>query len=190
MIHRFIRNTRKRTGVPLLLACWLLCLPLVVSPAYCKAIQEYHIKAVFLYNLIHFVEWPISPAASDTTFIISILGEDPFGDILADTIKDEEKNHQKIIIKHFYSLESLIKNPGNLLYISPSHIQLWPQLKEKIKNAPVLTVADSENFASEGGMINLLKAANRVEVEVNRTAIEEVGLTISSKLLRLARIID
>jgi preprotein translocase subunit Sec61beta len=52
----------------------------------------------------------------------------------------------------------------------------------------VLTVGESEAFARQGGMIRFFEEDNRLRFEINPTAAEKVGLRISSKLLKLARI--
>ena len=51
--------------------------------------NEYKIKAVFLYNFAKFVEWPpnVFPDAN-TPFVIGVLGQDPFGSYLEDTVSN------------------------------------------------------------------------------------------------------
>src|ERR1700721_2428538 len=45
-----------------------------------EAPTEYQVKAVFVYNFSHFVEWPAQAfAAANAPFVIGILGGDPFG---------------------------------------------------------------------------------------------------------------
>jgi hypothetical protein len=47
-------------------------------------------------------------------------------------------------------------------------------------------VGDTKGFAKLGGMINFVLEDNRVRFEVNKTAAEQTGMKISSKLLSLA----
>jgi hypothetical protein len=56
-----------------------------------------------------------------------------------------------------------------------------------LKQAPVLTVGEGERFLSLGGHIAFVVENNRVRFDVNKDAIDRTGLTISSKLLRVAR---
>src|SRR6185295_10763354 len=48
---------------------------------------EYEVKAAFLYNFARFVEWP-AEARHDpgTPFVIAVLGHDPFGGVLDETV--------------------------------------------------------------------------------------------------------
>jgi len=53
----------------------------------------------------------------------------------------------------------------------------------------VLTVRESDNFISSGGMINMTIRDKRVRLQVNLRAAEAVGLKISSKLLQVAEVV-
>jgi YfiR/HmsC-like len=64
----------------------------------------------------------------------------------------------------------------------------WRILGE-IKTGGVLTVGETDTFASERGMINFKVQDGRVRLQVNVDAAEQANLRISSKLLNLAQII-
>lgn len=49
---------------------------------------EYQVKAVFLFNFAQFVTWPSQPA--DAPLVIGILGDDPFGSYLDETVRGEK----------------------------------------------------------------------------------------------------
>ena len=53
----------------------------------------------------------------------------------------------------------------------------------------VLTVGDTADFASEGGIIGLRLDGERIRLSVNLTAAERAKVRISSRLLSLATII-
>src|SRR4051794_16733239 len=50
---------------------------------------EYQVKAVFLFNFAQFVSWPLSQPA-DAPFVIGIVGDDPFGSYLDETVRGEK----------------------------------------------------------------------------------------------------
>jgi len=52
-----------------------------------------------------------------------------------------------------------------------------------------LTVSDLDKFTSLGGCVGLHKEDKRIHFEVNLTALDTAGLKLSSKLLKLARIV-
>jgi hypothetical protein len=59
--------------------------------------QEYQLKAVFLFNFAQFVEWPASAFPSpETPLVIGVLGEDPFGPYLDETVRGEKVNDRPL----------------------------------------------------------------------------------------------
>ena len=51
---------------------------------------------------------------------------------------------------------------------------------------PILTIADMENFAKNGGIIELKLVEDRVRFEINLGVAKQIGLTFRSELLLLA----
>ena len=55
---------------------------------------------------------------------------------------------------------------------------------------PILTIGETPGFAERGGIIRFVLEDNRVRLEANVEAARQANLTISSRLLTLARIIQ
>ena len=53
----------------------------------------------------------------------------------------------------------------------------------------MLTVGDAPGFARDGGMLGLVQQGSRIVFDANPTAIRVSGLQVSSKVLKLARIV-
>jgi hypothetical protein len=153
---------------------------------------EYKVKAVYVYNFLLFVDWPKTDQADksdeNNEVVIGILGKDPFGDSFKDVENKQLKGRKTTLrIKRFGELtpQTSLDN-CDLLFICQSEKENLSDILKQIKGKPILTVGDSEGFADSGGMINLLMAGSKVRWEINQTAAEETGLTISSQLLRNA----
>src|SRR6266852_4378714 len=72
----------------------------VASPAQTPASPEYQLKGVFLFNFAQFVEWP--PTAfpePQTPLVIGVLGEDPFGPYLDETVRGEKVNNRPLVVQ-------------------------------------------------------------------------------------------
>src|ERR1700722_3325777 len=70
--------------------------PGAADPAVSK---EYQIKAAFLLNFAQFVQWPGNTFTNASEpFRIGVLGEDPFGGALEETMQGETVQNRKIII--------------------------------------------------------------------------------------------
>lgn len=154
-----------------------------------QAVEEYHIKAVFLFNLTHFVYWPPGLRDSTAPFVIGIYGPDPFGNALDEAIAGEKKDNRPLMIRHYTSLSQLTTLSCDILYISSAAMSDWRLIRRRLDHAAVLTVSDTAGFPEQGGMVNLLKKQNRIQIQINRDATREAGLTVSSKLLSLAHIV-
>jgi hypothetical protein len=169
----------KRWGALLLL---LLAAP-AATPAQ-PAAPEYDVKAAFLYNFTKFVDWPAGAFPDERSSLrICVLGDNPFGNALQAAVGDEIAGHRLTVVR-----SESISNPAgcHVLFISRSERERLARILGEVRNAPVLTVADSPGFLEQGGAINFVLDRSKVRFEINREAAERAGLRISSKLLQLA----
>jgi hypothetical protein len=150
--------------------------------------REYQIKAVFIFNFTQFVEWPANTFATpQSPLIIGILGQDPFGSYLDETVASEKVNEHPMIIKRFRRVEDV--KECHLLFIHSAETAKMPQILSSLKGKSVLTISDASNFIKQGGMIRFFTIDNKIQFQINPEAAKTEGLTISSKLLRLAEIV-
>jgi hypothetical protein len=181
--HRWLGSafTTARRGLVLLLLCGLLHIPTHASPA-----PEYQLKAVFLFNFAQFVEWP-SNAFGGQTMIIGVLGQDPFGSYLDDTVRNERVNNRQLIIQRYRSVDE-VKN-CHVLFISRSEAGRMDQIVSSLKYKKILTVSDTAGDSGHGVMIRFVTEQSKIKLKINVSAAKSSSLTISSKLLRLADIV-
>jgi len=147
--------------------------------------SEYQIKAAFLFNFAKFVDWPpqVLPQAT-SPIVIGILGESPFHDDLARTIRDKTIEEHPLVIKEF-RLPAQATN-CHILFICSSEKSRLPEILSGLKGASVLTVGEMERFNENGGMIHFVLEGTKIRFQINNDAATSAGLKISSKLLRLA----
>jgi hypothetical protein len=150
--------------------------------------REYQVKAVFLFNFAQFVEWPPSAfAGANTPLVIGVLGEDPFGAVLDETVRGEAVNNRPLEVQRYRRVDDI--KTCHILFVSRSETGRLNQTLASLRDRNILTVGDAEDFAQRGGTIQLATAQNRVRLMVNPDAAKAANLTISSKLLRAAEII-
>ncbi len=77
-----------------------------------------------------------------------------------------------------------------ILFVGASERAHVDDLVQIVKSLPILTVGETPGFAERGGVIRFVLEDNRVRFEVNVDAARQADLTISSRLLTLARIIQ
>jgi hypothetical protein len=149
--------------------------------------REYQLKAVFLYNFTQFVEWPSNSFSSDQApMIIGILGTDPFGSYLEETIAGEKINGHPLLVQHYNTIEEV--GACQVLYINIADKQRREQIMTKLKGRNILTVSDAPDFLEQGGMIRFFTRLGKIKLQVNLEETKTADLVISSKLLRLVEI--
>jgi uncharacterized protein DUF4154 len=149
---------------------------------------EYQVKAVFIFNFSHFVEWPAAAFAGATDpFVIGILGGDPFGARMDEAVRNERVGEHPIVVRR---LRDIGEAGGcQLLFIDRSQAAQLAQILEALRQRPVLTVSEIDGAAQHGAMIEFATENNRIRLRINERAVRAGGLAISSKLLRLAEIV-
>src|SRR5262249_22306869 len=81
--------------------------------------REYQLKAVFLYNFAQFTEWPDGAFADDKApVVIGVIGTDPFGHALENTIKGETIQNHPFVIEHYRRTDEI--KTCHILFISQS----------------------------------------------------------------------
>jgi hypothetical protein len=150
---------------------------------------EYQVKAVFLFNFALFVEWPReSFPDTHSPMIIGILGKDPFGTFLDETIRGETVNNRPLIVRRYQRVEDI--QACHVLFISRSESVELRHIVESLKGRSILTVGDFEGFATRGGAIRFVTEKSKTRLKINLEATKSAKLTISSKLLKSAEIVS
>lgn len=148
---------------------------------------EYQVKAAFLYNLVKFVEWPKkSLPDSSPTMNLCIAGEDQLGSVL-EAYEGEVVRNRKLLIKRVKELHQM--HECHILYICESEHERLSEILRGLKGLSILTAGDKKDFAKKGVIINFYLEENKVRFEVNVDAANRARLIISSKPLKIARIV-
>ena len=154
-----------------------------------KLTREYDLKAAFLFNFAQFVEWPADAFSDEKApFVIGVLGEDPFGKSLEEIVANETVRDRKIVVRHCRTVREAAV--CHILFISRSEESRLNDILAFLDGKSVLTVGETDEFSKRGGMIGFAVAQNRLQVKINVVAAKTANLTISSKLLRQAEIVD
>ena len=152
-------------------------------------LSEYQIKAAYLYYFTTFVDWPSeSYSRTDETVVVGVLGEDPFGAILDETLRGKSVNSRKLVVKRFSSIKEA--RDSHVLFISSSERDRLPSILKALEGAAVLTVGDLDQFASRGGQIAFRTEDKKVRFDINVAAVQRAHLKISAQLMKLGRIVD
>lgn len=145
--------------------------------------REFQLKAAFIYNIARMVEWP----NTGEELVLCFFGEHKFGDTLK-SFKNKNVRNRSLRIHKAVPFEEI---PScNILFVSDGDQAVLNEIQPKTKNLPILTIGDTEGFAKNGGMVNLVSRGERIKIYINLKIAKQAQLKISSKLLSLAVIVD
>jgi hypothetical protein len=151
--------------------------------------SEQDIKAAFLYHFAQYVEWPATAFESATSpFVLGVVGDDGFLPAISSAVADKSIAGHRIVVKS-------VRAPAearacHMVFLTTPQASRPAAMLEAIEGLPVLAVGDAPRFADAGGAIAFLFDGGKVSFRINTATARHAGLRISSKLLRLAEIVD
>ena len=172
-------------GMHKVLVAVMVTLPLAVAHA--QGYNETEVKAAFLYHFTSYIEYP-SSAFADTSapFVIGVLGKSGITEALQQAVRGKTAKGRAIAVKQVSIGQEL--RECHILFVPDAEAKSLPRILEILGDSPVLLVGESEGFAAKGGTVGFFVEQKRVRFEINLEAVRRAHLTISSKLLSLAKI--
>ena len=187
VVSEIKRVFRRRAAASVIVVATLVA-SLLVSP---KAIaqSEDQIMAAFLFNFARYVEWPQDAFdRSDMPVNICMLSTKEFGDVVSKTVSGKTVADRAVVVRWTADLP---ETAGcHILFIGREFGKSHSEAVAELGGMSVFTVADQEGFAKAGGIANFFRAENRIRFEINPRAAQKAGLKISSRLLRLAKVVQ
>jgi hypothetical protein len=175
------------------------------------------VKAGMVKEFIRFSQWPDHPPAEQEgshgrpldppPLVLTFMGDDMrLEDALSGVLSGLLVDGRRVMIRRLRYPEP---RPGeravneetmrqfrerlhssHLVYIAQSE---WPRMRRilrELESLDVLSVSDIRGFCEAGGMLGLVVEGTRLVFEANPGEIQKTRVTVSSKVLRLARIVS
>ncbi len=153
-----------------------------------KRAKEYKLKAAFLYNFCLFTTWPKEAfEKEDSPIVVGVVGTDPYGSALDTAFKKKQVGKRSFRIERYAKAKDI--KPCHLIFVPSGSVKLMPEVLKQLKDTHTLIVGESTGFALAGGAVGFYVEKKKIRFEVNTAETKRRGLTISSKLLKLARIV-
>jgi hypothetical protein len=177
---------RLRAGLSLCLIALASLLLAVSNVRSAEAsLSEYQVKALFLVNFAKYVDWPVTAFGdASAPIVIGIAGESSIGAHLEKAIEGKTVNGRPIRALKVERDEDFAK--CQILFVSAAEKKHLGEILNKVKELPVLTVGETEQFIGQGGVINFTKKESKVRLQIDLDAAHRAKLQLSSKLLSVA----
>jgi len=171
--------------------CIALCIGFLVplygsQSAKAQTINEYQVKAAYLFSFAKFVEWPAGTFASQADPIrLCILNDRPLETQLTQIAGNKQiAGHPVLVIPVQDGKQS---RGCQELFINSAQSPEAPQIIDSLRGASVLTVGETDDFVGQGGIVNFVVQSDHVQFQVNQKAATQAGLHMSSQLLSVAK---
>ncbi len=161
---------------------------LIIASEQTHPIDKQSVLTALTLNVAQFTQWP-DHIFNKTEPILNLC---VFGDNVVH--QSFESMDRKVINNktvHIINLSRLRKlNRCQLLYISKLKGNQLNSLLTELKQKPILTIGENMEFLKAGGMVALEKINGKIQLTINLAMIKQAELVISSRLLKLAKIVD
>jgi hypothetical protein len=165
-----------------LLAALLLWAP----PIQGQTASEADLTAAFLFNFAKFTDWPSDALAPDAPLNLCAADEAVAGALDTAVVGHVVGAHAVKVMR--VSVDPVPRDCA-VLYVSGLDARRTTRLLNGLGDTSVLSVGDSEDFITLGGVVRLFVEDGQMRFAVNVNAAERARLRLSSQLLSLARIV-
>ena len=165
----------------------LLFIPLLIISQSASAIEkEDALKAGFLFNFARYAQWNNH---SNTASSFILCSPDSSFINAAKTVLNNRKVNKLPIKNIKITITEADLTQCDILFITADTLASWQQLNNKhLEN--VMIVGETEHFIQQGGHIRFFLSGGKIRFEISPDRLSQSGITMSSKVLRLGRVVN
>lgn len=146
--------------------------------------EEKKLMAVFIGRLSSHIELPDRSAR---TFVITLIDENPFGNLLDDLYKDKTIAGKPVEIRYVAKVEDIGRS--DILFVTLLNPQARQAAIAYAQSHSILTISHASGFAEHGGIIQLDFVQQRMRIKINHEAAVKSHIRIDAPLLAMATVI-
>ncbi len=151
--------------------------------------KDYRLKAAFILHFASLVEWPAGAFGdSEDPIVICHVGGGRTRALLESAYSGRMVESRSIETRHLASSNGV--SGCHILLITAERRGEARGFIDAVVGQSILTIGETEGFARDGGMIGFYDEGSKVRFEINPEAVESANLRISSRLLKLARLVS
>jgi len=184
------KHSMPKSSIHIILFTGILLLQVLCAAASAESANEDIVKAAMVRNFARFTEWPddestTSSPQDDITFCI--MGdksiEKPFGGLAGKKI-----GARNIAILQVNGIADI--QGCDILFVDKTALIDIARIMAVVDIRPVLTVGETKSFTQAGGIITFFIREGKIRFQINLEAAEKAGLKISSRLSKMAVIVN
>lgn len=178
---------RTRIGVLILASIALLAAAIAGEPSSDTRAQY---KASLIIKLLEYVSWEKGGPEKGEAMIIGVIDDTPLAKKLAEVASfsalDPKPEIREMSADGDFS-------SCHVVYVSSTDVAGAESTLTEIGDSTLFTISDGDGLIQSGVMVNFIQQSEtglNEKFEVNLTQVQDAGMKISSKFLRLARVYE
>ncbi len=140
------------------------------------------LKAAYALHFVNLVRWE----QPHSKLRFCVFGESESGDRMLGTLHNRVVHGQTIRTRPMRR-DSVRERRCDVVFIPNSYAIHAPALLTYYRNSATLTISDIPGFVADGGVIGFVVVGDRLRFDINQGAADRKRLSVSAKLLELAR---
>lgn len=174
-------------------SCFILLFYLLLgvstaTPVFAHELKSSALKVAYIYNIAKFTRWPETTWSNPSDpFQLCFYGNDEVSDNLVQLENKPVNGHGIALVEAQYKDDY---SGCNIFYIETTDRRRYRYLMSLIDQHSVLVITDNSPFFATGGLINLVETGQRLHFQVSKKQLADSQLKLSSKLLKLAILVD
>lgn len=149
-----------------------------------QPVPEFKLKAAFVYNFALFTEWPQGALPDGAPLQLCFGSNSALRPALME-LNDKLVNGRRIVVRSVSDYDTV--RHCQVLFLDRIDRDRWPHIRIAAAGKSILTVSDDADLARGNAIIMLYPENDRIAFDIDLQAARQAHLTMSSKLLRLAR---
>ena len=135
--------------------------------------------------MVNYTTWPENTfATAESPIIIGILGNDPFGELLDKTLLMQQSK-RRLVARRIHTVSEALQ--CQVVFIDKTEHRSEAEWLEKLKDHPVLTIGESGQTLSRGGVLEFVFVNARYRYDASWPSMVRAGLKLSAPILNSAR---
>ena len=163
-----------------------LTVPAVASRTDVNARQ---LTAATIVSLLRLVSWRAADAAAPP-LTVTVVGDAVLAQALREAVQGQRVDGRPVVIAVASTVAEAAATRGPaVVVLASSHLREAATAARLLEARGVLTIGEGGGMSEAGLVLGVYLSGDRIRFDANTAAASRAGLTLSSHLLRLARIV-
>lgn len=147
------------------------------------------LKAAYIARFTEFIEWPATTEKQySSSFTICVFHDHPIQSLLEELPRLMDVDGKPITIKRIDTPELSVK--CEILFVPKAENGHISRIHEYTDKKPVLVINEVPSAQEHGQLISLYQDSERLRIQIHLRDAQASGFKISSRLLKLANVVE